>query len=174
MRALLLGIGLVVCCQSAFAVETINYNNRQYTIVDVVAKSGLSTAHAVIRTLYTRRDAKLECDSYDESEAKKEACIELELKFGLQPPREIHADCIARTFTNCLKGRYRFAGERKNTHPGEFVQGDDAKFSIIEMGSGQEETDGPTFYTTDLDIFRALCPKQAPPASAGYYLYKDP
>ena len=174
MRFLLLGIGLALSCGPALAVETVNYNNRSDTVVDVLSKSGLSTKYAVIHTAFTRRDAELQCSNYDDGNARKKACVKLDFEGGRRLAHDVRANCPAKTFTDFLGGRYRFVGERKNSHPGEYVVGNDAKFSIIDLKSGREETDGPTFYSTDLDIFRALCPRQAPPASAGYYLYPNP
>lgn len=174
MRRVLVALTLTFSCGQAGAVETIWYNGKRAdTFVDVISKTGLSTAHAVIVTKLTRRDAAIMCRDDNSGELTAD-CVRLTLSpQAALSTQIIRANCATKIFNDFFGKRHRFYGVRKNVDQNEYSTGGHAKFSIIDLADGSEEAEGPTFYTTNLDIFRALCPKQAPSKSAGYDTHDD-
>jgi hypothetical protein len=70
----------------------------------------------------------------------------------------ITANCITGEFTDFRGTRYRFLGPKRKT--GEF---DSAKYALMDLASG-DLADGTmaSGYQTNMAVFRALCPIQAP------------
>lgn len=120
--------------------------------VSVISISDLDTAHAVIRTRHTREDAIAFCRDYVLKVTPD--CIRRELETPLND--QIVANCKTGEFSDFYGGHYKFAGAARSATTM-------AKYSIIDMSSGQE-ADGSSAsgYPVNLSIFKALCPRTAP------------
>lgn len=143
---------LAMLSGTARASGTIYYGSRVGMEVEVVSMSGLSSADAVIRTKHTRQNAVTFCREYVGKVTAQ--CIRDELAIPLND--SISADCPAGTFTDFRGNRYRFAGPSKD-------KDSMAKYRLIDL-STNEEADGSSAsgYPTNMGLFRALCPMQAP------------
>lgn len=82
-------------------------------------------------------------------------CIHEELAVPLNDT--VSANCATRVFTTPHGGRFRFDGLSKARIP-------IAKYRIVDVFTGVE-ADGTSAsgYSTNMVIFRALCPLRAPP-----------
>lgn len=143
---------LGVWCGTALASGTIYYGSRAGMEVDVVSISGLSTANAVIHTKHTRRNAVAFCRDYVQRVTPQ--CISEELATPLNDT--ISANCPVGTFVDFSGNKLRFAGPSKG-------KDSMAKYRLIDLTTG-EEADGSSAsgYSTNMQIFKALCPVQAP------------
>jgi hypothetical protein len=143
-----------IATSSAVASGTIGYGSRAGMEMTVVSIEGLSTAHAVIRTKHTRENAVAFCRDYVQKVT--EECIERELSVPLNDV--ITANCPTGEFTDFGGDHYRFLGPTKKT--GDFMM---AKYRLMDLRTG-EIADGSmaSGYQTNMEIFKALCPAQAP------------
>lgn len=141
---------------TAAAAGKIYYGSRAGMQVTVVSMTGLDTANAVIRTKHTREDATAFCRDYVGKVTRK--CVDDEMATRLND--QITANCKTGVFTDFFGGRYRFAG--KNKGAGDFGP----KYRLIDMSTG-EAADGSSAsgYSTNMSIFKALCPMTAPDES---------
>ena len=141
---------------SVFASGTINYGSRAGMQVTVVSEAGLDTSHAVIQTRHTREDATVFCRDYVNENPVTEKCIRDELAVRLNDA--IYADCARGIFTDFYGDRFQYRG--KNHHPGEFGP----KYILMDLRTHEIESgDSASGYPIDMEIFRALCPRTAPP-----------
>lgn len=156
MMAMFLRIfpALLLACApaSALAAGKIHYGSRAGMTVTVVSTSGLNTGRATIRTRHTREDAIGFCRDYVGKVTRK--CIRRELATPLK--NEIRGNCAAGTFTNFFGEQHQYLSETKERQ----VQ---AKYAVKKIATG-EIADGSSAsgYSTNLAIFRALCPQKAP------------
>lgn len=120
--------------------------------VSVVSLSGLDTAKAVIKTKHTRKDATAFCRDYVLKVT--EGCIRETLDIPLND--EIRGNCLTGVFTDFKGYRHQFRGRAR-------MSGSMAKYSLIDLNSGQE-ADGSSAsgYGVNMGIFKALCPTKAP------------
>lgn len=153
------GIALVVllAASSAKAAGKIYYGSRAGMTVTVRSMSDLDTSHAVILTDHTRDDAVAFCRDYERQEPVTDNCIRQELSARLND--SIRADCPRGVFTDFYGGKYQFRGN----NPGARNSG--TAYIVMNLRT-HEIADGSSAsgYDVNLDIFRALCPKTAPPA----------
>ncbi len=160
MHRLLIGLGLsagLLASNStapAHASGTIFYGSRAGMEVAVISVSGLSTTHAVIHTKHTRDNAVAFCREYVGKVT--EECIREELATPLNDV--ISANCLTGEFTDFSGNRYRLLG--RNREGGDFMI---AKYALMELATGKI-ADGTmaSGYPTNMGIFKALCPAQAP------------
>ena len=117
--------------------------------------SGLDTSHAAIKTEHTKEDAIDFCREYVLEDPVTAKCIKEELSVPLNDV--IYANCPKGVFTDFGGEKYQFRG--KNLHPGE-----SATISLLNLRT-REIADGSSAsgYNVNMEIFRALCPRTAPP-----------
>ena len=141
---------------SAKAGGKIYYGSRAGMTVTVRFMSGLDTSHAVIKTEHTREDAVDFCREYVLEDPVTEKCVKEELSVPLNDA--IHANCYKGIFTDFGGEKYQFRG--KNLHPGEVGP----RYLLMNWRT-REIADGSSAsgYNVNMDIFRALCPRTAPP-----------
>ena len=153
------GIALVVlfAASLAKAAGKIYYGSRAGMTLTVKSMSDLDTSHAVILTEHTRDDAIGFCRDYERQEPVTETCIRQELAVRLNDL--IHADCPKGVFTDFYGEKYQFRG--KNPRSKE----SGAAYLLMNLRT-HEMADGSSAsgYDVNMDIFRALCPRTAPPA----------
>jgi hypothetical protein len=144
----------LVAAIPAYASGTIFYGSRAGMEVAVISVSGLSTAQAVIHTKHTRENAIVFCREYVGQVT--EECIRRELAIPLNDV--ITANCITGEFTDFHGNRYRFLGPSRKA--GDFTM---AKYALMDLRT-REIADGSmaSGYPTNMGIFKALCPAQAP------------
>jgi hypothetical protein len=152
----LLMFACVVCAAPGLAAGKINYGSRIGMTVTIKSMSGLDTSRAVIKTEHTRDDAIGFCKDYAGEHPATEKCINAQLAVRLNDA--IDADCPKGVFTNFVGDRFQFRG--KNPRPGEFGP----KYLLMDLRTRQT-ADGSSAsgYDVNMDIFRALCPRTAPP-----------
>ena len=139
---------------AAMASGKIGYGTRAGMQVTVVSMSGLDTRKAIIKTTHNRDDALAFCRDYVQKVTEK--CIQEELAVPLSD--SISANCLSGEFTDFSGHRHRFAGPNKNNSD---VM---AHSKIIDLATGEiEDGSNASGYPVNLDIFRALCPRHAPP-----------
>src|ERR1700730_3792216 len=138
---------------AALASGKLQYGSRVGMTVSIISMSGLSTANAVIRTKHTQEDAVSFCRNYVGKVTQK--CIQKELATPLND--SVAANCPAGEFTDFYGRRYQFLGPNKN------LRDDTVKYLIRDQSSG-EFSDGSNAsgYPVNMQIFKALCPRQAP------------
>ena len=143
---------LVILAGPAEASGTLGYGSRAGMEVDVVSMSGLNTAHAVIATKHTRANAVAFCRDYVKKVTS--GCIRDELAVRLND--SVTADCTIGEFVNFQGNSYRFAGPSQDKDAS-------AKYRLIDLATG-EDADGSSAsgYSTNLQIFKALCPLHGP------------
>jgi hypothetical protein len=153
------GIALVVllAASSAEAAGKIYYGSRAGMTVTVKSMSGLDTSHAVILTEHTRDDAMAFCRDYERQDPVSENCIRQELTVRLND--SIKADCPKGVFTDFYGEKYQFRGKNPRSRESG------ATYILMNLRT-HEIADGSSAsgYDVNLDIFRALCPRTAPPA----------
>ena len=137
----------------AQAAGKIYYGSRAGMSVSVVSMEGLDTPRAIIRTQHTREDAIAFCRDYVQNVT--EECIQSELEVPLNDI--ITANCKTGVFTDFVGDKYQFRG--KNTHADAM-----AAYILVNLTTG-EVADGSSAsgYPTNISIFKALCPRTAPP-----------
>ncbi|MBX3513130.1 MAG: hypothetical protein KF750_06055 [Xanthobacteraceae bacterium] len=138
---------------SASASGKIFWGSRAGMSVTVIHMSGLSTPNAIIRTKHTHEDAISFCREYVGKITP--LCIREQLAIPLNDA--IEANCPAGEFTNFQGSRFSFQGENKDRK--EFQP----KYIIKDLANG-DILDGSSAsgYPVLAQIFKALCPKQAP------------
>jgi hypothetical protein len=146
---------LVVVALPAEASGKIYYGSRAGMTVTVKSISGLDTSHARITMEHTRDDAIGFCRDYGQENPVTEGCIQEELAVPLNDA--VYADCTKGIFTD-------FAGE-KFQFRGKYARSGDTgpKYLLLDLGT-HEIADGSSAsgYETNMNIFRALCPRTAP------------
>jgi hypothetical protein len=144
---------------SAEAAGQIYYGSRAGMTVTIKSMFGLGSSRAVIMTEHTRDDAAGFCRDYVGENPVTEKCIKQELSVPLNDV--VHADCPAGIFTNFFGEKYQFRG--KNPHPGDVGP----RYLLMALRN-REIADGSSAsgYDVNMDIFRALCPRIAPPAES--------
>jgi hypothetical protein len=149
----LIALSFLVAAIPAYASGTIFYGSRAGMEVAVISVSGLSTTRAVIHTKHTRENATAFCREYVAQVT--EECIQRELAIPLNDV--ITANCTTGEFTDFHGNRYRFLGPSKT---GDFMM---AKYALMDLRT-REIADGSSAsgYPTNMGIFKALCPAQAP------------
>jgi hypothetical protein len=154
-RVAIFVLGLIQV-STAFASGTIGYGSRQGMEVSVISMEGVDTSHAIIHTRHTRENAIAFCDAFADVRPDKDACIREELATPLNDV--ISANCTTGEFTDFYGNHYRFLGLNRR-------EGDPArpKYAVLNL-SNREIADGTTSsgYPTNILIFGALCPSQAP------------
>lgn len=147
---------MLLSAPCAFAAGKIYYGSRAGMTVTIKSMIGLDTSRAVITTEHTRDDAIGFCKDYVQEDPVTEKCISEELATRLNDL--IYADCPKGVFTDFFGDRYQFGG--RNRHPREFGP----KYLILDLRT-REIADGSSAsgYDVHMDIFRALCPRTAPP-----------
>lgn len=138
---------------AAYASGKLYYGSRVGMQVTVISISGLDSANAVIRTKHTRSDAITFCREYVGKVTEK--CIRDELAIQLNDI--ITANCSTGVFTDFYGSKYQFRGKHSNKDTFG------PKYVLINLGT-QEIADGSSAsgYPTNMQIYRALCPKIAP------------
>jgi hypothetical protein len=146
----------LLAVSSATAAGKIYYGSRAGMTVTVRSMSGLDTSHAEILTEHTREDAIGFCRDYAQEDPVTENCIQQELSVRLNDM--ITADCDKGVFTDFYGEKYQFRG--KNPRPGS-----GAKYLLVNLRT-RKIADGSSAsgYDVNMDIFRVLCPRTAPPA----------
>lgn len=132
--------------------STLPYGSRAGMEVEIVSASGLDSEHAVIRIRRSPESARAFCRDYAHDQS--ESCVEDQLAMPLSDM--VRANWQRGEFSDLHGHRYKFAGKNaKSTST--------AKYRLIDLASGVE-ADGTTAsgYSTNLAIFRALCPTLAP------------
>jgi hypothetical protein len=149
----LIALLFLVAAIPAYASGTIFYGSRTGMEVAVTSLSGLSTAGAVIHTKHTRENATAFCREYVGQVT--EECIREELAIPLNDV--ITANCTTGEFTDFHGNRYRYLGPSRKA--GNFT----AKYVLMDLRT-REIADGSmaSGYPTNMGIFKALCPSQAP------------
>jgi hypothetical protein len=158
LRRLSLSATLILLSASyAVAAGKIYYGSRTGMTVTIRSMTGLDTAQAVIQTEHTRDDAIGFCKEYVQEDPVTEKCINDELSIQLSDV--IQADCTRRIFSNFYGDKFQFQG--RNSRPGEFGP----RYLLMELRT-RKIADGSSAsgYDVNMDIFRALCPRTAPPA----------
>ncbi|SCB46808.1 hypothetical protein GA0061102_105521 [Rhizobium miluonense] len=153
MKTLFLAfLATTVSCTTAFASGTIYYGSRAGMEVTIVNMSGLDTSHAEIRTKHTRENAVAFCREYVQKVTPD--CIKQELATPLNDL--IQADCKTGVFTDFVGDRHQFQGRNP-------AAGSMAKYRLVDLKTN-EAADGSSAsgYSTNMGIFRALCPRTAP------------
>lgn len=136
--------------------STIGYGSRAGMEVTIVSSAGLDTSQAIIYTNHTRDNATAFCRDYIGKVT--EECIQDELKVSLKDT--ITADCTTGEFTNFRGERYQFLG--LNPDPGS-ADASAAKYAIKDLiYGGILAHSGASGYLTNMAIFKALCPANAP------------
>jgi hypothetical protein len=137
----------------AYASGTIFYGSRAGMEVTVISVEGLGTDRAVIRTKHTRENAVAFCRDYVQKVT--EECVREELAKPLNDV--ITANCLTGEFTDFYANRYRFVGPNRKTR--DMM----AKYALMDL-STRQIADGSmaSGYPTNMAIFKALCPAQAP------------
>jgi hypothetical protein len=139
---------------SAFASGKIYYGSRAGMTDTVESMVDLDTGHAVIQTKHTRGDAIGFCREYVQKVTPN--CIKEELDILLND--KITANCPKGEFVDFGGRRYRFEGRVRRPSANMM-----AKYVIRDLATG-EIADGSSAsgYPTNMQIFRALCPRAAP------------
>jgi hypothetical protein len=152
---------------SATAAGKMYYGSRVGMTVTIRAMSGLNSSHATIRAEHTRDDAIGFCRDYENENPVTEKCINEELSVRLSDV--IYADCLAGTFTDFFGAKYQFRG--KNSHQGSVGP----RYLLMDL-STHEIADGTSAsgYEVNMETFRALCPRAAPPAESASDASKMP
>jgi hypothetical protein len=148
-------VPLVVAALPAEASGKIYYGSRAGMTVTVRSMSDLNTSHARITTEHQREDAIGFCRDYVQENPVTEGCIQEELAVPLNDA--VYADCTKGIFTDFAGDKFQFRG--KNPRAGDAGP----KYLLLDLGS-HEIADGSSAsgYETNLNIFRALCPRTAP------------
>jgi hypothetical protein len=159
MRKALLALALVAAPISAWASGKLSYGSRAGMTVTVRSMVGLDTSNAIIKTEHTRDDAIGFCRDYSRENPVTERCIRGELATPMNDA--IYANCSTGIFTDFFGNKYQFQG--KNTHPSE----GGPEYLLMNLQT-QQIADGSSAsgYDVNMDIFRALCPRTAPPPDA--------
>lgn len=143
---------LVLLPSPALASGTLYYGSRAGMVVTVLSVSGLDTADAVIKTKHTRANAIEFCNEYVLKVTPQ--CVREELAKPLND--EIHANCQTGLFTDFFGNRLQFKGENKTANAA-------TKYLIFDSASNQiEDGSEASGYPTNIAIFKALCPNEAP------------
>ncbi|WP_421995849.1 hypothetical protein [Reyranella sp.] len=130
--------------------DRILYGTRAGMQLTTVSKSGIGTAHAVIRVEHTPQDAKAFCVEYVRDPSP--ACVR-ETLADVKIADRVSGDCVAKTWTDMFGGRFAFLGRAKT---GSEVMADDA---IRDLETGALLDGSPASdYDIELVIFRQLCP----------------
>lgn len=152
-RLLLASCVFLIYSAPAFASGKIGYGSRVGMTVTVVSMEGLDTANAVIKTRHTRDDAIVFCRDYEKDNSEK--CVDEELSTPLNDV--IYGNCRTGVFTDFHGDRYRFEGRRKRQSDFEW------KYAIRDLSTGEiEDGSSASGYPTNMEIFKALCPRTAP------------
>lgn len=122
--------------------------------VTVISISGLSTDNAVIRTKHTREDAISFCRDYVQK--LTEDCIKEELETPLND--FVNANCTTGEFTDFRGDRYQFLGPNQKKNDEILAKYLIRNLSTNEIANGSSASG----YPTNMSIFKALCPRQAP------------
>lgn len=151
---------LILPSGEALAAGKIFYGSRAGMTVTVIAKAGIDGPNASIRTKHTKEDAIGFCREYVGKVTKK--CVQEELATVLSD--EIKGNCATGKFTNFFGEDHQFLGEIKSGKD-DFM----AKYGIKRLATG-EVADGSSAsgYSTNMAVFRALCPSRAPPEKSEY------
>jgi hypothetical protein len=140
----------------ALAAGKIFYGSRVGMTVTIKSMSGLDTSHAVIQTEHTRDDAIGFCRDYALEDPVTDKCVEDELAKQLSDT--IYANCPRGIFTDFGGDKFQFKGKKRN--PVEFGP----KYVLKDLRTGEIADDtSASGYDVNMDIFRALCPRTAPP-----------
>jgi hypothetical protein len=152
-RVIVLLLALAVV-NPAIASGTIAYGSRAGMEVTVLSMEGLDTAHAVIRTKHTRENAITFCRDYVQKVT--EECIRETLNIRLNDA--VVGNCVTGEFSDFRGSRYKFLGPNRKS--GDLVM---AKYAIMNLAT-HEVADGSSAsgYPTNIEIYAALCPSQAP------------
>lgn len=144
-----------LACSTApsMAAGKIYYGSRAGMTVTIISMSGINGRNAVIRTEHTREDAIGFCRQYVGKVTS--ACIARELSTRMN--NQITGNCLTGVFTNFAGEEHQFLGPAK---PSDDLL---AKYQLKALANG-ELADGSSAsgYPTNMDIFRALCPRIAP------------
>lgn len=145
----------------AHAAGKLHYGSRVGMSVTVVLMQGLNTSYAIIRTKHTREDAEELCREYERLTPKDDrwnACIQSALATRMND--QVVANCKTGVFTNFYGGRRLYLGRNGK---GAEVDGTKPPSLLKDLDSGRLLGDySASGYSTDLQIFGALCPKSAP------------
>lgn len=144
-----------VMCFSVQASDKIYYGSRSGMTVSVVSRNGIDTSKSTIKVKHARDDAIGFCRDYILKVTP--SCIARELKTKLH--ETVSADCSAGEFSNFYGERHRFEGKSKVSSQSMMM----ANYNIRNLDTG-EIADGSSAsgYSTNMGIFRALCPSKAP------------
>ena len=130
------------------------YGSRAGMTVTVMSVEGLNSAKAVIRTLHTHDDAEEYCKRSGSD--NMEDCIAEEIAIPLNDI--VAANCQTGVFLDFGGDRFRFEGKLQRKPRDMF-----GKVRIRNLKTGKIAFgDMASGYSTDMGIFRALCPAAAP------------
>ena len=131
--------------------------------VSVISVSGLGTERAVIKTKHTQENAEKYCREYVRKVTQE--CIDEEMSIALNDT--ITANCRTGVFVDFNGAKHRFEGKLNRSD--RWVQ---ARYAVRYLSPSQgirrpkqgELLDGSSAsgYPTEMGIFKALCPFQAP------------
>ncbi|WP_448951471.1 hypothetical protein [Labrys neptuniae] len=148
--------------------EILSWGSRAGYGSTVIAKSGLGTANAIIKTRFTDQDAWELCgflliQANKEDEPITESCIANARAFAARGEDILKADCTTGRFDSFNNKNLRYLGEGHNykgdgaQDPGVYIYG--AAYSIIKKEDGSIEEPIPNNeYAVDSVIFFELCP----------------
>ena len=141
---------------TAMADTKLGYGSRAGMEVTVVSEEDLDTERAVVRTKHTREDATRFCVEYVGKVTPQ--CINDELSVKLND--RVTGNCKTGEFFDFYGHKYRFEGIKRG--PREDLPL--AKYALRDLATN-EVADGSSAsgYPVNMGIFRALCPKTAPP-----------
>lgn len=143
---------LLLSSVSALASGTLDYGSRAGMVVSVISVSGLDTSNAVIKTEHTKANAIAYCKEYVRKITSE--CIRAELAKPLND--EVRANCKTGIFTDFFGNQYQFKGENRSASP-------DVQYLIADLPSNRiEDGSESSGYPTNISIFKALCPNEAP------------
>lgn len=136
------------------ATKKVFYGSRAGMTVTVVSSSGINSDRASIRTKHTKEDATGYCREYVGKITDK--CIRDAMV--AQIGDEITGNCATGRFKIFSGQGYQYLGPIKAKLDNVF-----AKYALKDLATG-EIADGSSAsgYSTNMQIFRALCPQKAP------------
>lgn len=132
--------------------DQVAYGTRAGMQVEVVAREGIDTDHAVVRVVHTMADARAFCELYVQDPS--EACVTATMDDVAARIRDrIEGDCVTGSFIGLWGSEFRFLG------PLDPPTDLGAVWDFREAGiDGPLDGSTASGYDVVLDQFRAICP----------------
>jgi hypothetical protein len=155
-------VGICLIPGIAAAGGKLGYGSRAGMEVLIISSAGLDTERAVIVTKRSREDAERYCVEYVGKVTTQ--CVNDQLAVRLND--RVFANCKTGEFIDFYGKHYRFEGPNPDFHDDLSDSSkpfDQAKYIVRDLSDG-ERADGSSAsgYHTNLAIFAALCPMEAP------------